>query len=234
MYGICFRKIIVYYFCSQKCIYFFCDQNSLGFSQVQYSCENSIGWQALLQFLWNVKSTHYSLLGHFQKFPSRVRVGQKIPSSIRVAGTRWGLPMLDPCLRQSTWALSAQASGILAAPSVSTPNPFLYLFSDRNPGQVNVFPKLCLPPFCCCWETIPDNCAVHQISTSEVKYPGKFCSLCCWLLGLPPWCCLCIISNISGRAQVFFIPSFQSERNPLSCAGPGCTRLSTGGRRWPI
>ena len=90
-YGICFRKIIVYFFCSQKCIYFFCDQNSLGFSQVQYSCENSIGWQALLQFLWNVKvhTTRYSVI--FQKFPSRVRVGQKNPSSIRVQGTRWTL-----------------------------------------------------------------------------------------------------------------------------------------------
>ena len=33
--------------------------------------------------------TRYAVI--FQKFPSRVRVAQKIPSSIRVAGTRWGL-----------------------------------------------------------------------------------------------------------------------------------------------
>ena len=36
-----------------------------------------------------VTTTRYSVI--FQKFPSRVRVAQKIPSSIRVAGTRWGL-----------------------------------------------------------------------------------------------------------------------------------------------
>ena len=36
-----------------------------------------------------VPTTRYSVI--FQKFPSRVRVAQKIPSSIRVAGTRWGL-----------------------------------------------------------------------------------------------------------------------------------------------
>ena len=40
-----------------------------------------------------MKNTYYSLLGHFQKFPSRVRVVQKNPSSIRVAGTRWSLCM---------------------------------------------------------------------------------------------------------------------------------------------
>ena len=36
-----------------------------------------------------VPTTRYSVI--FQKFPSRVRVEQKITSSIRVAGTRWGL-----------------------------------------------------------------------------------------------------------------------------------------------
>ena len=36
-----------------------------------------------------VTTTRYSVI--FQKFPSRVRVAQKITSSIRVAGTRWGL-----------------------------------------------------------------------------------------------------------------------------------------------
>ena len=36
-----------------------------------------------------VTTTRYSVI--FQKFPSRVRVAQNIPSSIRVAGTRWGL-----------------------------------------------------------------------------------------------------------------------------------------------
>ena len=36
-----------------------------------------------------VTTTRYSVI--FQKKSSRVRVGQKIPSSIRVAGTRWGL-----------------------------------------------------------------------------------------------------------------------------------------------
>merc|ERR1719370_298615 len=30
-----------------------------------------------------------------------------------------------------------EASGLLATPPVSTPNPFLYLFSDRTPGQVS-------------------------------------------------------------------------------------------------
>ena len=34
-------------------------------------------------------TTRYSVI--FQKFPSRVRVVQKNPSSIRVAGTRWTL-----------------------------------------------------------------------------------------------------------------------------------------------
>ena len=40
-----------------------------------------------------VTTTRYSVI--YQKFPSRVRVAQKIPSSIRVAGTRWGLLMSD-------------------------------------------------------------------------------------------------------------------------------------------
>ena len=36
-----------------------------------------------------ITTIRYSVI--FQKFPSRVRVAQKNPSSIRVAGTRWGL-----------------------------------------------------------------------------------------------------------------------------------------------
>ena len=36
-----------------------------------------------------VPTTRYSVI--FQKITSRVRVAQEIPSSIRVAGTRWGL-----------------------------------------------------------------------------------------------------------------------------------------------
>ena len=40
-----------------------------------------------------VNTTRYSVI--FQKFPSRVRVAQKILSSIRVAGTRWGLTTID-------------------------------------------------------------------------------------------------------------------------------------------
>ena len=39
-----------------------------------------------------VSTTRYSDI--FQKIPRRVRVAQKIPSSFRVAGTRWGL-MID-------------------------------------------------------------------------------------------------------------------------------------------
>ena len=39
--------------------------------------------------MWSVHTTRYSVI--FQKFPSRVRVVQKNPSSIRVAGTRWTL-----------------------------------------------------------------------------------------------------------------------------------------------
>ena len=39
-----------------------------------------------------VTTTRYSVI--FQKFPSRVRVAQKILSSVRVAGTRWGLLMM--------------------------------------------------------------------------------------------------------------------------------------------
>ena len=39
--------------------------------------------------MWRVHTTRYSVI--FQKFPSRVRVVQKNPSSIRVAGTRWTL-----------------------------------------------------------------------------------------------------------------------------------------------
>ena len=39
--------------------------------------------------MWKVHTTRYSVI--FQKFPSRVRVGQKNPSSIRVQGTRWTL-----------------------------------------------------------------------------------------------------------------------------------------------
>ena len=41
-----------------------------------------------------VPTTRYSVI--FQKFPSRVRVAQKVPSSIRVAGTRWGLVVGHP------------------------------------------------------------------------------------------------------------------------------------------
>ena len=36
-----------------------------------------------------VTTTRYSVI--FQKFPSRVRVAQKNPSSVQVPGTRWGL-----------------------------------------------------------------------------------------------------------------------------------------------
>ena len=39
--------------------------------------------------MWRIHTTRYSVI--FQKFPSRVRVVQKNPSSIRVAGTRWAL-----------------------------------------------------------------------------------------------------------------------------------------------
>ena len=39
--------------------------------------------------MWKVHTTRYSVI--FQNFPSRVRVVQKNPSSIRVAGTRWTL-----------------------------------------------------------------------------------------------------------------------------------------------
>ena len=39
--------------------------------------------------MWRIHTTRYSVI--FQKFPSRVRVVQKNPSSIRVAGTRWTL-----------------------------------------------------------------------------------------------------------------------------------------------
>ena len=39
--------------------------------------------------MWIVHTTRYSVI--FQNFPSRVRVGQKNPSSIRVQGTRWTL-----------------------------------------------------------------------------------------------------------------------------------------------
>ena len=46
----------------------------------------------LLQLLNNANGNYYSLLSHF---PKKIRVGleldKKIPSSIRVAGTRWGL-----------------------------------------------------------------------------------------------------------------------------------------------
>ena len=41
--------------------------------------------------MWRITTTRYSV--NFQKFPSRVRVVQKNPSSIRVAGTRWTLVM---------------------------------------------------------------------------------------------------------------------------------------------
>ena len=40
-----------------------------------------------------ITSTRYSVI--FQKNLSRFRVAQKIPSSIRVAGTRWGLIMSE-------------------------------------------------------------------------------------------------------------------------------------------
>ena len=39
-------------------------------------------------------------------------------------------------VEQRSHILSTQATGLLATPPVSTPNPFLYLFSDRTPGQV--------------------------------------------------------------------------------------------------
>ena len=42
-------------------------------------------------------TTRYSVI--FQKKTSRVRVGQKIPSSIRVAGTRWGLVMITIAIK---------------------------------------------------------------------------------------------------------------------------------------
>ena len=40
-----------------------------------------------------VITTRYSVI--FQKILSRVRVAQKIPSSLRVAGTRWGLNIIN-------------------------------------------------------------------------------------------------------------------------------------------
>ena len=40
-----------------------------------------------------VTTTRYSVI--FQKNPSRVRVAQNIPSSVRVASTRWGLVVVD-------------------------------------------------------------------------------------------------------------------------------------------
>ena len=39
--------------------------------------------------MWILTTTRYSVI--FQKKSSRVRVAPKIPSSVRVAGTRWGL-----------------------------------------------------------------------------------------------------------------------------------------------
>ena len=49
-----------------------------------------------LQLFNNLNSNKYSLLGHLKKNLSWVRVAQKIPSSFRVAGTRWGLHISRP------------------------------------------------------------------------------------------------------------------------------------------
>ena len=58
--------------------------------------------------MWSVHTTRYSVI--FQKFPSRVRVVQKILSSIRVAGTRWTLlttlQVYPIPIHISTWHIS--------------------------------------------------------------------------------------------------------------------------------
>ena len=57
-----------------------------------------------------VTTTRYSVI--FQKFPSRVRVAQKILSSIRVAGTRWGLATIHLlCSANCNWGSGANHCG---------------------------------------------------------------------------------------------------------------------------